>query len=145
MIWPTLHQVHTILGHPSTRGMHATLQARHHHPHLWMYIECFACDKCQCAPPAITTGYPPNGTLPVLLQQKLQLIALVHGPCQHHIVMLSSLLLNALTPQLCLLSSQGFLKNLATTLLLAKFTVFVFQRLLQLLNIKLVPITNTTV
>ncbi len=32
--------------------MHATLQAQYHHLHLCMHIECFVCDKCQCAKPS---------------------------------------------------------------------------------------------
>lgn len=39
MIWPALHCFYTMLGHPGSCSMHATLQARYHHPHLWMHIE----------------------------------------------------------------------------------------------------------
>ncbi len=47
MIWPTIDWFHTMLGHPGSCGMRATLQAQYHHPHLQMCIEQFACGVCQ--------------------------------------------------------------------------------------------------
>ena len=60
MIRPTLHWFHAMLGHPGSRRMRATLQARYHHPHLRMHIERFACDICQRVKPS----GPGHGLLP---------------------------------------------------------------------------------
>lgn len=43
---------HAMLGHPGSRCMHAMLQAWSHHPHLCLYIEKFACNRCQYAKPS---------------------------------------------------------------------------------------------
>ncbi len=60
MIWLTILWFHAIFGHSGSHRMHETLQAQYHHPHLQMHIECFTCNKCQCAKPS----GPGHGLLP---------------------------------------------------------------------------------
>ncbi len=76
MIWPTIHWFHTMLGHPGSHRMHATLQAQYHHPHLWIHIERFACEECQQAKPYLVLAMVHSliGILLVLLGRKFQLI-----------------------------------------------------------------------
>ncbi len=58
------------------------------------------------------------GTLTISHGKKLQSNSLVHSLLQHHMVIMSSMLLCVLTPSLILLSSQETLTNQAITLLI---------------------------
>ncbi len=47
------------IGHPDSCHIRM-LQAQYHHPHLWIIIKQFACNKCQCSKPSC----PSHGLLP---------------------------------------------------------------------------------
>ncbi len=69
------------------------------------------------SPLAPAKVYSLIGILPVLLGRKLQLISLVHGQHQHHMVLWNSLLSLVLTPLLILPRSHRSLWNLAAMFL----------------------------
>ncbi len=118
MIWPTLHRFHGILGHPGTCCIHSTLQAKYHHLHLWMHIEQFLQDKCQCAKPnRYGHRLHPDRDIAGAPWKEVTVDLITHGLHQPHMVMWTSLFIHSLKPQLTLSKLQGTLRNLALTLL----------------------------
>lgn len=47
MIRPTIDWFHQVLGHPGTKRMRLTLQARYYHPDLRTQVDRYNCDACQ--------------------------------------------------------------------------------------------------
>jgi aryl carrier-like protein len=47
MVQPTIAWFHEVLGHPGTKRMRLTLQARYYHSEIRRYIDNYTCDACQ--------------------------------------------------------------------------------------------------
>lgn len=47
MIQPTISWFHQVLGHPGSKRMRLTMQARYYHPEIRRYVDRYACDACQ--------------------------------------------------------------------------------------------------